>query len=167
MTLKFGWLGVYIRLTASKVQNTFMKGCHRKPHVYASVAAWRLTSLPCMWSTMLGKQTWRDKQSSAYQSPARTGEPVAFMQQYKHVICRAAVLAQSDDEEHFQKKDKARLARDKLRLNPTILGMAFCGSGILQHCHPATLAACQSAHAMALFVSVCSQSMTMQGAYKP
>lgn len=30
--------------------------------------------------------------------------------------------AGSDDEEHFQKKDKARLARDKLRLNPVVLG---------------------------------------------
>ena len=32
------------------------------------------------------------------------------------------MLAQSDDEEHFQKKQKARMVRDKLRLNPTILG---------------------------------------------
>ncbi|KAL3131263.1 hypothetical protein ABBQ38_000560 [Trebouxia sp. C0009 RCD-2024] len=35
---------------------------------------------------------------------------------------RAAHLAGSDDEEHFQNKDRARLARDKLRLNPVILG---------------------------------------------
>lgn len=37
--------------------------------------------------------------------------------------CRAAHLAGSDDEEHFQNKDRARLARDKLRLNPVILGL--------------------------------------------
>lgn len=37
-------------------------------------------------------------------------------------VCRAAHLAGSDDEEHFQNKDRARLVRDKLRLNPVILG---------------------------------------------
>ena len=31
-------------------------------------------------------------------------------------------MAASDDEEHFQKKDRARLVRDKLRLNPVVLG---------------------------------------------
>lgn len=31
-------------------------------------------------------------------------------------------MAGSDDEEHFQNKDRARLARDKLRLNPVVLG---------------------------------------------
>ena len=36
--------------------------------------------------------------------------------------CRETLAAGSDDEEHFQKKDKARLARDKLRLNPVVLG---------------------------------------------
>ncbi len=36
--------------------------------------------------------------------------------------CRVTLAAGSDDEEHFQKKDKARLARDKLRLNPVVLG---------------------------------------------
>ncbi len=36
--------------------------------------------------------------------------------------CRVTLAAGSDDEEHFQKKDKARLARDKLRLNPIVLG---------------------------------------------
>ena len=36
--------------------------------------------------------------------------------------CRVTLAAASDDEEHFQKKDKARLARDKLRLNPVVLG---------------------------------------------
>lgn len=40
------------------------------------------------------------------------------------LLCRAAYLAGSDDEEHFQNKDKARLARDKLRLNPVVLGPA-------------------------------------------
>ena len=39
-------------------------------------------------------------------------------------MCRAAHLADSDDEEHFQNKDRARLARDKLRLNPVVLGRA-------------------------------------------
>ncbi|KAA6423960.1 MAG: Tat-binding 7, partial [Trebouxia sp. A1-2] len=34
---------------------------------------------------------------------------------------RVTQAAGSDDEEHFQKKDKARLARDKLRLNPVVL----------------------------------------------
>ena len=42
-------------------------------------------------------------------------------------VCRVALAAGSDDEEHFQKKDRARLARDKLRLNPVVLGDAlFC-----------------------------------------
>ena len=41
---------------------------------------------------------------------------------YQPPKCRAALLAQSDDEEHFQKKDRARVARDKARLNPIILG---------------------------------------------
>ena len=36
--------------------------------------------------------------------------------------CRVTLAAGSDDEEHFQKKDKVRLARDKLRLNPVVLG---------------------------------------------
>ena len=40
------------------------------------------------------------------------------------VVCRAAHLAGSDDEGHFQNKDRARLARDKLRLNPVVLGRA-------------------------------------------
>ena len=40
---------------------------------------------------------------------------------------RVALAAGSDDEEHFQKKNRARLARDKLRLNPVVLGDAlFC-----------------------------------------
>ena len=38
------------------------------------------------------------------------------------VVCRVALAAGSDDEEHFKKKDAARLVRDKLRLNPVVLG---------------------------------------------
>ena len=41
------------------------------------------------------------------------------------LMCRAAHLAGSDDEEHFQNKDRTRLARDKLRLNPVVLGRAI------------------------------------------
>ena len=39
------------------------------------------------------------------------------------------MAAGSDDEEHFQKKDRARLARDKLRLNPVVLGKVLVNIG--------------------------------------
>lgn len=46
-------------------------------------------------------------------------------------ICRAARHAaaeSSDDEEHFSKKEAARLARDKARLNPLTLGGGQAGA---------------------------------------
>ena len=52
------------------------------------------------------------------------GAIVRYLVNVALVMCRAAHLAGSDDEEHFQNKDRARLARDKLRLNPVVLGAA-------------------------------------------
>ncbi len=36
-------------------------------------------------------------------------------------MCRRKLAESSDDEEHFQRKEEKRLARDKARLNPVIL----------------------------------------------
>ncbi|KAL0019633.1 hypothetical protein WJX77_006506 [Trebouxia sp. C0004] len=51
---------------------------------------------------------------------------------------RVALAAGSDDEEHFQKKDKARLVRDKLRLNPVVLGHKGKAGSAPQACHTGT-----------------------------
>ncbi|KAL0047680.1 hypothetical protein WJX82_009150 [Trebouxia sp. C0006] len=51
---------------------------------------------------------------------------------------RVTLAAGSDDEEHFQKKDKARLARDKLRLNPVVLGQKRKASSAPQASHAGT-----------------------------
>lgn len=37
------------------------------------------------------------------------------------VTCRHELAESSDDEEHFQRKEAKRLARDKAKLNPLIL----------------------------------------------
>ncbi len=36
-------------------------------------------------------------------------------------VCRRDLAESSDDDEHFQRKEEKRLARDKARLNPVIL----------------------------------------------
>lgn len=46
--------------------------------------------------------------------------PISQERLTRHV-CRRKLAESSDDEEHFQRKEEMRLARDKARLNPVIL----------------------------------------------
>ena len=47
------------------------------------------------------------------------------------LICRERAEQSSDDEEHFKHKEQRRLARDRAKLNPLILGT----SSTLVACH--------------------------------
>ena len=41
------------------------------------------------------------------------------------LMCREIAEQSSDDEEHFRHKERRRLARDRAKLNPLILGTSF------------------------------------------